>query len=285
MKRVDLHVHTRASDGELSPAEMVHAAAAGGLDVVAVTDHDTLGGVREALEAARALPLHVVTGIELSSRYGDDEIHVLGYFVDPAAPALVAHQESAVGRRMERMRQMVRRLQDLGLHVEYEDVLEAAGPEARVIGRPHVARALVARGQVRSMGEAFDRYLGDAGVAFVRTDLPPVRTAIDMILEAGGIAVWAHPDARQYDEALPVFAGWGLGGVECYRPHTPPDLGRRYRRAAEALGLHPTGGSDWHGPHRSRLGDYFVPGSDVAPFLDAGFPGWSEPPVGPVAGD
>jgi 3',5'-nucleoside bisphosphate phosphatase len=283
MKRIDLHLHTRASDGELSPADVVRAAAAGRLDVVAVTDHDTLGGVREALDAARGTAVRVVTGIELSARHGDDEVHVLGYFVEPEAAALRAHQESAVGRRLERMRAMVRRLQELGLRVDYEDVLAAAGPEARVIGRPHVARALVARGQVRSMGEAFDRYLGDAGVAFVRTDLPPVRAAIDMIAGAGGISVWAHPVPDHFERDLPTFAAWGLGGVEVFRPNTGGDDARRFRRGAAELGLHVTGGSDWHGPYRYPLGHFFVPADEVAAFLDAGMPGWNDAGV-PAAG-
>jgi 3',5'-nucleoside bisphosphate phosphatase len=274
MKRIDLHIHTHASDGELSPGEVVRAAAAGKLDVIAVTDHDNVGGVAEAQAAAEGTGVRVIAGVELSTRHGDDEVHVLGYFIDPEAPGLVAHQQGAVGRRLERMYGMVRRLQELGLHIEYEDVLEAAGPDARVIARPHVARALVARGQVRSMGEAFDRYLGDAGTAFVRTELPPVRDAIDMIRGAGGIAVWAHPEPEHFDRDIPGFADWGLGGVEIYRPNTPLDDQRRFRRAALSLGLHLTGGSDWHGPHRHRLGDFFVPDADVDGFLAAGIPGW-----------
>jgi predicted metal-dependent phosphoesterase TrpH len=269
MKRADLHIHTRASDGELSPAEVVNAAAAARLDVIAITDHDTIGGLAEALEAARGGPVRVVTGVEVSSRQGEDEIHILGYHVAPGAAPLLAHEHGALGRRQERAREMVRRLQGMGVTVDYEDVMRAAGTDARAIGRPHVARALVARGAVRSMHEAFDRYLGDAGSAFVMTLLPPVRDAIEMIRASGGYAVWAHPDPVIFEREIHNFAEYGLAGVECFRPNTPANDAKRYRAVARELGLWATGGSDWHGPHRNRLGDFYIDAEEVRGLLDA----------------
>lgn len=270
MKRVDLHLHTRASDGELSPADLVRTAADARLDIIAITDHDTIGGVAEALAAAAGGPVRVIAGVEVSSRHGEDEIHVLGYHVAPDAASLLAHEAGALGRRQERAREMVRKLQSMGIAVEYEDVLRAAGTDARAIGRPHVARAMVAAGQVRSVGEAFDRFLGDAGSAFVPTELPSVRSAIEMIRDAGGVAVWAHPDPRQFDAAIRDFAEWGLSGVECFRPTTNPSDAKHFRSVARELGLWPSGGSDWHGPYRSRLGDFFIPVEDVQEVVDAG---------------
>lgn len=272
MLRADLHLHTRASDGELTPVDLVRAALAGGLDVIAVTDHDTVAGVPDALAAARGTPLRVVTGVEMSTLYEGREVHVLGYGVDPSAAPMLAHQTAAVHRREERAREMVRRLQALGLRIEFEDVLRAAGAEARSIGRPHLARALVANGQVRSVGEAFDRWLGDSGPAFVRSDLPPVRAAVDAIRASGGVASWAHPDRDVLEPFAPVFAAWGLGAIECYRPTTSPEDGRRLLATARRLGLMPTGGSDWHGPHRVPLGDFFVPADDVRELLEATLP-------------
>ena len=272
MQRADLHIHTRASDGELSPVELVRAAVAGRLDVIAVTDHDTIAGLPDALAAAAETPLRVVPGIEVSSLHEGREVHVLGYGVDPEVASLLAHQDEAVNRREARAREMVRLLQGLGMRVEWEDVLRAAGADARAIGRPHLARALLANGQVRSFGEAFDRDLGDQGPAFVRSALPAVRDAIATIRAAGGIAVWAHPDRDVLEPFAPAFAEWGLGGIECFRPSTGPEDGRRLLSTARQLRLVPTGGSDWHGPHRSALGDFFVPADQVRELLDAVLP-------------
>jgi len=268
MMRADLHIHTRASDGELSPAEVVRAAVSGRLDVIAVTDHDTIDGLAEALAAAEGGPVRVITGVEVSSQHGGDEIHVLGYHVAPGAVPLRAHEQSALGRRQERAREMVHILQGQGITIEYEDVLRVAGTDARAIGRPHVARALLAGGHVRSMGEAFERYLADGGLAFVRSEFPSVRDAIEMIRGSGGVAVWAHPHPDALERYAPVFAGWGLAGIESFRPNTTPSDGRRIRGVARGLGLFVTGGSDWHGPHRSRLGDFFVPADEVRELLD-----------------
>jgi predicted metal-dependent phosphoesterase TrpH len=273
MQRADLHIHTRASDGQLTPAEVVHAARNGGLDVIAVTDHDTIGGLAEALAAAEGTALRVVTGVEVSSQYEGSEVHVLGYHIRPDAPPLMAHQDSAIGRRQERAREMVRVLQGQGIAIEYEDVLRAAGTDARAIGRPHVARALLAGGHVRSFGEAFERYLADGGLAFVRSELPSVRDSIRMIRDSGGVAVWAHPELEVLERFAPAFAEWGLAGLESFRPHTTPTDGKRIRGVARELGMFTTGGSDWHGPHRTRLGDFFVPVDDVRALLDLAPPG------------
>lgn len=268
MQRADLHIHTRASDGELSPTEVVRAAAAGKLDVIAVTDHDTIDGLAEALRAAEGGPVRVITGVEVSSQHEGDEIHVLGYHIHPDAAPLRAHEHSALGRRQERAREMVRILQGQGIAIDYEDVLRIAGTDARAIGRPHVARALLAGGHVRSMGEAFDRYLADGGLAFVRTEFPTVRDSIEMIRASGGVAVWAHPSLDTLEKYAPTFAEWGLSGIESFRPNTNPTDGKRIRGVAKGLGMFVTGGSDWHGPHRSRLGDFFVPGDEVRELLD-----------------
>lgn len=270
LKRVDLHIHTHASDGQFSPTKVVQAAAQGRLDVIAITDHDTVAGVDEALAAAASLPLTVVPGIELSARQGDDEIHVLGYFVDPQSEALRRHQDAAGERRAGRMREMVVKLQALGVGVEFEDVLKAAGPEASSLGRPHLARALLARGQTRYFGEAFERYISDGGAAFVASEFPGVRETIETIRAAGGVAVWAHPGVDAFDRYIRDFAEWGLSGVECFRPNTPPVESHLFETVGRSLGLFPTGGSDWHGPQKTRLGDFAVRYDDVREVLEAG---------------
>ena len=270
LKRVDLHIHSHASDGQLSPTAVVNAAVRGRLDVIAITDHDTVAGVNEALAAARALPLDVVPGVELSTRHGAHEIHILGYFIDPDSPSLAAYQSEAGDRRAGRMQEMVRRLQGLGVGVRYEDVVRIAGPEASSLGRPHLARALQEAGHTRSVGEAFDLYLKDGGSAFVETAFPTVREAIDALHAAGGVAVWAHPELEVFDKEIRTFRQWGLNGIECFRPNTPPVEAMLYEKVAREMGLFRTGGSDWHGPHRAALGAFHVRREEVYELLAVG---------------
>ncbi|HET6231299.1 MAG TPA: PHP domain-containing protein [Longimicrobiaceae bacterium] len=269
MKRIDLHIHTHASDGHLAPGAVVRAADAAGMDLIAITDHDTAAGVPEALEAAGGLNVRVIPGIEISTSHGAAEIHVLGYFVDAASEPVQRHQRGSVLRREDRMRRMVGRLQEQGIPIEFDAVVAAAGPEAASIGRPHLARALLAAGHTRYYGEAFDLYLRDGGSAFVSTEFPSVREAIDTIHGAGGLAVWAHPPLDLFDAEIRGFAELGLDGVECYRPNTPPADAFLFETAARTLGLLTTGGSDWHGPHRSKLGDFTVRPHDIREFLEA----------------
>lgn len=271
--KLDLHIHSHASDGQLPPAGVVQAAIRGGLDVIALTDHDTAAGVAEAWLAARDSPLRVIAGIEVSAREGDTELHILGYHVDPLSPSMVRHHEHAVERREERMRQMVRLLQEMGVGVSFEEVLRAAGPEVVSLGRPHLARALHAGGHTRYYGEAFERYIGNSGPAFVMSDLPSVRQAIDLIHAAGGVAAWAHPPVTVFDREIRRFADWGLDGVECFRPATPDSESLLFETGARDLGLLPTGGSDWHGPHRAKLGEFFVTEAEVGEFLRLRGPG------------
>lgn len=266
--KIDLHLHSHVSDGRLSPASLVRSAAAAGLELIALTDHDTSAGVLEAQAEGRELGVRVIPGIEVSSRHEELELHLLGYFVEPTSEAIVQHQATAFEQRQQRMRGMVGKLQDLGIPIAFDDVVEAAGPEAGSLGRPHLARALLAAGHTRFYGEAFLRYLSDAGPAFVLTRFPPVREAIAMIHGAGGVAVWAHPPLELLDEQLPRFVDWGLDGLECYRPGLTPGQSHLLEETARELRLIRTGGSDWHGPYRMALGEFYVGPSDVPEFLE-----------------
>ncbi len=276
--KLDLHTHSYVSDGHLSPAAVVRAAAAGGLDAIALTDHDTAAGVPEAEEEARRCGIKLIPGIEISTRHEAAELHILGYFIDPAAEPILRHQQAAFEQRQVRMHRMVAKLQDLGVGIEFEDVIEAAGPEANSLGRPHLARALLNAGHTRYYGEAFLRYLSDEGPAFVVTHFPPVRDAIDLIHAAGGLAVWAHPPLEMLEPELNRFIEWGIDGIECYRPAQTPGQSHLLEATAEEFGLLCTGGSDWHGPQRVALGDFFVRSSAVRGFLKAApgrHQGWS----------
>ena len=245
------------------------AARAGGLHVIALADHDTIAGVADAVAAGEGV-VHVIPALELSTYDAGSEFHILGYFIDISDPRLVAHGERASGARETRMRDMLDRLRAIGVTVEFADVLAAAGTKPDSLGRPHLARALVQRGHVGSVGEAFDRYIGDQGPAFVPTALITPFEAIDIIHEAGGVAVWAHPRPDALPTALPALAAHGLDGVECFRPRLTHGDTERIAAIAGGAGLFVTGGSDWHGEWQGRLGDFAIEREDVARFLEIG---------------
>lgn len=267
--RIDLHLHSTASDGSLSPAALVHAACEGGLDVIALTDHDTTGGLAEAAVAAAAA-VHVIPGLEVSALHEGADVHVLGYFIDAAHPVLDGYVNRALEARRDRMRAMLVRLENIGVSIGFAEVEAAAGPDVRSMGRPHLARALMQRGYVSSFADAFDRYIGDAGPAYLPTDLVNVVQAIEMIQLAGGLAVWAHPRPDVFDREIRRFAAHGLDGVECFRPRCDGADSIRFERTAKNLGLVVTGGSDWHGPWHGKLGGFAVSADEVAGFLERG---------------
>ncbi len=256
--KLDLHVHSHASDGRASPAEVVAAAEAAGLDVIALTDHDTCTGLPAARAAAEGRRLQVVPGIEVSTREPEGEFHILGYFVDPDSEAVQRHQQLSSVRRAERMERMVERLQRLGVPITLQDVIGATDVAPASLGRPHLARAMMAAGLVRTFGEAFDRFLRDDAPGFVRTEFPRAEEAIELIHAAGGMAVWAHPPLDLFDAVIGRFAGQGIDGVECFRPMTAPADAEHLRAAAADHGLIATGGSDWHGVHHGSLGQFSV---------------------------
>lgn len=247
----DLHAHSTASDGVLSPAELVRAAAAVGLTALALTDHDSTAGVAEAAAAAAQAGLRLVPGVELSTDAIGREVHILGYFCAGRAPLeeLLAEMRAARRRRLE---QMVERLRAAGLPVALERVLALAGAGAP--GRAHVARALVEAGCAASVEEAFDRYLLPGRPGYVpRRKLHPGE-AVRAVIAAGGVAVLAHPGLVGDDGVLPELLAAGLGGIEVHYPaHTAAQVAH-YARLAEELGLIATGGSDFHG-RGERWGD------------------------------
>ncbi len=250
--RCDLHMHSRCSDGTLEVEGLVDALHAAQVAVFSLTDHDTLAGLARADEAAKARGLKLIPGVEISTRIDALELHILGYGfdVDHAGlnQALAGQREARKGR----IPSIVARLVELGVELTLDDVYrEAAG--ASVPGRPHVARALVRRGHVRDVEEAFRRYLGDAGPAQIKKNVPDPRTAIAWIHAAGGKAVWAHPLARAvqrpggFELLLRELKAQGLDGVEEVHPGQDPGARRRIRKLARELGLKLTGGSDFHG--------------------------------------
>jgi hypothetical protein len=260
---IDLHCHTTASDGTAEPGALVREAAARGVDVVGVTDHDTVAGVAPAREAAEGLSVRVVPGIELSTRHGARELHVLGYFVDVSNDVLGHAIERMRVQRVERARLILERLQQLGYGITMADVEAQAGGE--VIARPHIARALLARGYVKSIRDAFtEDFIGDGGRAFVAREAMTSVEGIDLIRAAGGIAVLAHAGVTHHegdrnvleDDVVAELARAGLVGLEVDHPDHPPLIRDRLRAMADEYDLVPTGGSDWHGLPEHTLGGW-----------------------------
>lgn len=269
--RLDLHVHTTASDGAVPPAGVVAAAVEARLDVIAVTDHDTTAGVPSAIEAAEGQPIQVIPALEISATHQGREIHVLGYFVDLENERLVEHGRMARGKREARIRAMVDRLGAQGVDVDSDAVLAVAGPDRASVGRPHLARALVDAGYAESVHDAFDRLIGDDHPAFIPTQLMSPWEAVETIEEAGGLAVWAHPPLDLVEPLLPRFVQTGLRGLEVYRPKNRPEVVLRLERLARTHGLVVSGGSDWHGPEAGvELGDFYVSADEVAQLIEAG---------------
>lgn len=256
-RRLDLHAHTHFSDGQLSPAELVELAVSRQLVALAITDHDNVDGIAPAIEAAGDR-IAIVPGIEISSLLDGQDLHILGYHLDADSPALRERLSKFREERRERARAILERLRQLGAGVDDESVFAAAGPG--VVGRPHVAQALVRAGHVPSIDAAFQRFLGPRGEAFVPRPAFASEEAIATIRAAGGVAVLAHPGA-----ALPVLQverlhEAGLKGIEVWHPQHNMLTQRRWREVADRLGLIPSGGSDFHGTHRGAgLGDMPVP--------------------------
>ncbi|MEU1927612.1 PHP domain-containing protein [Streptomyces sp. NPDC019826] len=258
--RIDLHTHSTASDGTDTPAELVANAAAAGLDVVALTDHDTVGG---HAEAAAALPegLTLVTGAELSCQVDGVSLHMLAYLFDPAEPELARERELVRDDRVPRAQAMVRMLQELGVPVTWEQVARIAADGS--VGRPHVATALVELGVVDTVSDAFtSAWLGNGGRAYAgKHELDPF-DAVRLVKAAGGVTVFAHPLAVKRGAVVPeaVIAGLaeaGLDGIEVDHMDHDASTRARLRGLAADLGLLPTGSSDYHGSRKTvRLGEY-----------------------------
>jgi len=266
--RIDLHLHSTASDGTLTPSELVQAAVAARLDVIALTDHDTVAGVPAALDAAAGLPIEVIPGIEVSSTLDGREIHILGYRVDTGSDELLTHTDRARTLRQGRILGMIDRLAEQDIEVPFEIVLELAGPERETLGRPHLARALVELGFAESVPDAFDRWIGDHHPAFLPTQLLEPEEAVGLIARAGGVAVWAHPPTDLLDGLLPRLCQAGLKGLEVYRPRVQGERLLRLERIARSAGLIRTGGSDWHGPATPHgLGEFWVTEEEVGELL------------------
>jgi predicted metal-dependent phosphoesterase TrpH len=251
---IDLHAHTTASDGLLEPAELVAAARDAGVSTLAITDHDTLGGVAPALEAGARLGVEIVAGVEISVRHAPGTLHLLGYFTNPRPQPLSDRLAQIRTEREERAREILNRLRALGAPVEWRDVASRARGS---VGRPHIADALVAAGHAGSRAEAFERFIGNRADAFVPIRALESDAAVDLVRRSGGAPVLAHPFSLAVGTAglraiVHRLRDAGLVGIEVHRPDHLPDQFRTLSRLARSFALIPCGGSDFHRPGEDR---------------------------------
>ncbi len=257
MGYVDLHLHTTASDGVMSPSEIVRYAKAKGLQAIAITDHDTIGGLEEGLSEGKKIDFEVIPGIEVSAEYSPGSMHLLGFFLDIHHSLLNERLRYLQKARAERNPKIVERLNHLGIQLTYEEVLKASG--GGQVGRPHFAQVLLEKNYVRTFQEAFDRFLKKGAPAYVDKLRFTTKEALHFINEAKGVAVLAHPNTlnmngySELESLLLRLIKEGLKGIEVYYPEHSPLEVARYKTLAERYGLLITGGTDYHGIEKNGL--------------------------------
>lgn len=270
MPGIDLHIHTSASDGKFSPKDIVYRSVELGLTVIAICDHDSVDGILPALEAAGEFPqIRVIPGVELSTYAPGSEVHILGYFIDYTDPGLETSLASLRSSRRERAQKIIARLNDLDVHVSWQRVQEIAGSGS--IGRPHIAQAMLENSYVSSFKEAFTRYIGHNGPAYVERQKITPTEAMALIIRVGGLPVLAHPLTVSAPETMIAeLKAAGLVGLEVHYNGYTEDKIDALARLAEKYDLIATGGSDYHGIDDSietMLGGVLVPEESMAQLI------------------
>lgn len=246
MKKADLHIHTTASDGMLSPSEVVDWAVKKRLSAIAITDHDSTLGIEEAIKRSKAYDsILVIPGIELSSDFEGEEVHILGYFIDYNNDELIKLTKDLRESRLIRGEKMVEKLRENGINISIEEVRELTDED--FIGRPHIARVLLSKGYVEGIGEAFDKYIGKDKPAYVNRFKPSLKGAIDLIHNAGGVAVLAHPGIIKKDLIIEKAIAMGIDGIETFHSKHDYEIINKLQDMAKEYSLICTGGSDCHG--------------------------------------
>lgn len=265
--RGDLHVHSTASDGTLSPQALVARALDRGLDVLAIADHDSVEGIDAAFESARGTSLTIVPAVELSTACDGRDIHLLGYFIDHRSPVLLEYLQALRASRLQRAEKIVGKLSQAGYRIDIDEVLELA--HGGSVGRSHIAHALVASGQVREFSEAFTKLIGRGQPFFMAREVSGPEIVIPVILGAGGLAVIAHPGIGEHAPVLDRLVAAGLGGVEAYHSDHSPEQRARYATIASGHGLLRTGGSDFHGDAMPNpdMGSVDLPSAELEALL------------------
>ena len=267
---IDLHLHTTSSDGTLTPAELVARAHRAGVRTLSVTDHDTMSGIPAAAAAAAELGMEFLPGIEITAVLDNRDVHLLGYFLDPSPVELEPFLLAQLDDRVARARTMSEKLEGLGVPIAIEPIVESAVAEGRSVARPLLASALVEAGHASSLREAFDRWIGDGGPAYVPRNGSSPADVVRLISRAGGVSAIAHPGLLNRDALIPSLAMAGLSAIEVYHPEHDSSAQTRYRQLSAQHQLATSGGSDFHGDdhHRaSSLGSVGVPRQAFIPLL------------------
>jgi len=263
--KADLHLHTFYSDGKLSPEELIQRAKLSGLDALSITDHDSVEGVEEAMHYGRINDIEIIPGVELSSEYKGQEVHVLGYFMDYKEPRFLHYLASFREKRLKRAEKMVERLNSMNIKITIDDVLSKARGNA-AIGRPHIAFALMAANVVSNYNEAFFKYLGDNKTAYVKKPNISTAEAVKLISDTGGLSFVAHPGKTIRDNLIIELIEQGVDGIEIIHPsHTRDDIAYFLDITGQYFLLE-SGGSDFHGGRMNDdliFGNYYIPVSKV----------------------
>ncbi|MEK7399788.1 MAG: PHP domain-containing protein [Candidatus Poribacteria bacterium] len=257
-KYADLHIHTDRSDGLLSPEQIVAKADKAGLSTISITDHDMLDGIEPALAAGKRHNVEIIPGLEISAEHDNDEIHILGYFIDWQNQALNERLQIFRNARHERALKMMDKLKQLGVHIDHNDVFRIT--ELDYVGRPHLAAAIVQNGYAETISDAFNKFLGNNAPAYIPKSAFSSSEAIKMILDSDGIPVWGHPGTLKHD-VLKELISYGLMGIEAYYSYHSNQLTDYYCNLSRENNLLITGGSDFHGFENSRraLGEIKLP--------------------------
>lgn len=256
--KTDLHMHTNFSDGFNSPEKLVERASSKGIKIMSITDHDNVYGIKEAVECAKKFDMEIIPGVEISTDIRDTEVHILGYFIDPKNTDLEHYLNFFRDERYKRAIRMVKKLNILGLDIKIEDIMEFAKNSA--VGRPHIAQALLAKGQVKSFFEAFYKYIGNHAPAYERKVHLSPQSAFKIISDAGGLSFIAHP-GNMPEILVKELIDAGVDGIEVIHPSHSPEQVRFYRGIVNEYFLLESGGSDFHGGKREddeNLGKYYT---------------------------
>ena len=259
MPEVDLHIHTVFSDGTCTPQEVVWLAKKIGLVAISITDHDSVKGIEKAQKAGRKINLEVVPGVEMGSDVGQDEVHILGYYLDWKQKEFLSRLKFFQGTRMERNERLLHRLKQLGMQITFDELTQLASKE--VIGKLHIARCMLEKKYINSIGEAFEKWLNPGKPAHIKRPKISPFEIIDLIREAEGIPVFAHPFLSKRDDLIPKMVDAGLMGIEVYHPVHSPATVKKYKEIAKKFNLLITGGSDCHGKAKgdSLIGTLNIP--------------------------
>ncbi len=267
--KIDLHMHSTASDGSFPPEEVVDLAAKNGVEVISLTDHDSLAGIPTAAERAAKMGIRLIPGVELSVAEEGVDVHLLAYGFDPADKGLIEAVTRYRDSRRERARKILARLKGLGIRISLEEVEEVA--QGGALGRPHVAEALMRNGYIETFNEAFQRYLGHHAPAYVAKQTVTLEEASTIVREAGGVLVLAHPGTLNRDQHIPAWSRRGLDGIEVWHAKHDAAAIAKYKGFAQMHGLLMTGGSDYHGERTPdiSIGGVAVPLSILPPLEEA----------------